>query len=348
MTNETTDSIPAVVAEIMSGKARTEEAWQALTTPKEAKKSMFKKAERKRVKGRIAIEGPTGSGKTFTALSVAQDLAKHYGEKVAVIDTERESASIYADMFAFDVVELDTFSVQNYIAAINAAADAGYGVLVIDSLSHAWAGKGGVLEAVDQAAKRMKNPNSYMAWRQGTTIQEDLIESILRYPGHVIVTMRSKMDYVQDKDKDGKTVIRKIGMAPVQRDGLEYEFTIVGDMDVDHNLVITKSRCAELADQVFPKPGKNFTGPLIAWLDGGKVEEVKGDEPERPEDDGRGVVVGWIVKHEAEVYDNAHAIHNARKKYAGADALDQVQSVDDLKSYARHIQEKIKEAKKSA
>jgi len=240
----------------------------------------FKKAERKRVKGRVAIEGPTGCGKTWTALGLAQAITAHEGSKVAVIDTERESASIYADKFDFDVIELDVFSVQSYMDAINAAADDGYSVLVIDSLSHAWAGRGGVLEAVDKAAKRMKTVNTYAAWREGTVMQDDLVETILRFPGHVIVTMRSKMEYVQEKNDRGKTQIRKVGLAPVQRDGLEYEFTIVGSMDVDHNMVITKSRCDVLSDQVYSKPDAKFFDPLIAWLDGGADMTANMEETE--------------------------------------------------------------------
>ena len=190
----------------------------------------FTKATKKKLKLRLALCGPTGSGKTYTALRMARELAK--GGVVAVIDTEHSSASLYADDFDFVAGELNHHSPRSYCNAINAAAEAGVAVLIIDSLTHAWTGNEGALELVDQAAARNRG-NSYVAWRDVTPMHNELVNAILSFPGHIICTMRSKMEYVQEKDSRGKTVIRKVGMAPIQRAGMEYEFTVVADIDVD-------------------------------------------------------------------------------------------------------------------
>lgn len=227
----------------------------------------FQKATKKRVKARIAIDGPSGSGKTYTALVAATALAE--GGKIAVIDTERGSASLYSDEFSFDVLELTSYHPDNYVKAIRAAESERYPVIVIDSLTHAWEGEGGALDLADEASRRQKTPNSYTAWKEVTPLHRKMVDAILNSSAHVIVTMRSKMEYVQEKDPTGRTTIRKIGLAPIQRAGMEYEFTLVGDMDPDHNIVITKSRCHFLADAVESKPGVAFFAKFRDWLNDG-------------------------------------------------------------------------------
>lgn len=228
---------------------------------------VFTKAVRRQARARVAIDGPSGAGKTYTALVAATELAD--GKKIAVIDTERGSASLYADEFNFDVLELNPpFEPKFYIEALE-AAEKDYAVIVIDSLSHAWEGEGGVLDMHDAATKRQRTENSYTAWKDVTPMHRKLVDSMLQSPAHIIATMRSKMEYSQEKNADGKTVIRKIGMAPIQRQGMEYEFTIVGDMDVDHNLVISKSRCKVMADAVVNKPDRKFFKTLREWLNSG-------------------------------------------------------------------------------
>ena len=220
----------------------------------------FQKASKKQVKARIAIDGPSGSGKTYTALVAATALANN--GKIAVIDTEHGSASLYSDHFSFDVLELASFSPETYTHAIHAAERAGYSVILIDSLSHAWEGEGGALDLADDAARRQKTPNSYTAWKEVTPIHRKMVDAILSSSAHIAATMRSKMDYVQEKDSNGRTLIRKIGLAPVQRAGMEYEFTLVGDMDLDHTIVISKSRCPALADaRRPPRGGAHLPGP---------------------------------------------------------------------------------------
>lgn len=230
--------------------------------------SRFHKATKTKAKARVALVGPSGSGKTYTALLLARGLVGD-GGTIAVIDTERASASKYADdVTAFDALDLDHHSPGEYVDAIKDAAREGYDCLVIDSLSHAWNGRGGALEMVDNAAKRSRD-NSYVAWRDVTPQHNALVDAILTYPGHVVVTMRAKTEYVLETGKNGKQAPRKVGMAPIQRDGMEYEFDVVGDMDLDHNLMISKSRCSALADAVISKPGARVAETLRAWLSDG-------------------------------------------------------------------------------
>lgn len=226
----------------------------------------FTRARKSASRLRMALAGPSGSGKTYSALLIATGLAD--GGPIAVIDTERGSASKYADQFTFDVLELDSFHPDRYIEAIQAAATAGYAVLVIDSLSHAWNGTGGALELHDQAVKRQKTQNSYTAWADITPLQNKLVNAITGAPLHVIATMRAKTEYIQDKNERGGTTIRKVGMAPIQRDGMEYEFDVMGQIDLDHTLVIEKSRCSALSGAVIAKPGAHLAETLADWLRG--------------------------------------------------------------------------------
>ncbi len=229
----------------------------------------FKKATKAQSKLRLAFIGPAGSGKTYSSLRIATALVSPTG-RIALIDTERGSASKYAHRFTFDVLELAEFTVENYIAAIHAAERAGYDCLIIDSLSHAWAGKGGLLEYVDTVTARSKSHNAFSeGWRMATPKHNELVDAMLQSTLHLVVTMRSKTEWVVEKDKDGRSVPRKIGLQPIQRDGLEYEFDVVGDIDFDNRYVISKTRCEDINGKVFEKPGEALAETLRAWLTDG-------------------------------------------------------------------------------
>jgi hypothetical protein len=172
----------------------------------------FKKAVRTKLKARMAIDGPSGAGKTYTSL-IAGTVFAGEGGNIALIDTERGSASLYADQFDFDVLELDHFDPLHYVEAIQAAQGAGYDVLIIDSLSHAWEGEGGALDQVDKNAARFKG-NSFAAWRTVTPKHRKLVDTMLQSDMHIIATMRSKMEYMIEQDKQGKTQIQKVGWHP--------------------------------------------------------------------------------------------------------------------------------------
>ncbi len=227
----------------------------------------FKKATKEQSFGRWATFGPPGSGKTYTSLIFATCLAKLRNSRVAYIDSEHGSASKYADIFDFDVINLDSFSPIIYVQAINAAENTGYRVIVIDSLSHAWNGKDGALEMVDRIAG---SGNKFSAWRTVTPQHNDLVESMLRVNADLFVTMRSKVEYVVEKDDRGKAVPRKVGLAPIQREGLEYEFDVVADMDTDNILHISKTRCPTLTGQHILKPADDVIDIFSQWLTSGE------------------------------------------------------------------------------
>ncbi len=190
-------------------------------------------------------------------------------KRVAVIDTERGSSRRYAKgrPFHFSVLELKTFEPETYVDAIKAAERAGFEVLVIDSLSHEWIGTGGALEQVDRNAK---GGNTFVAWGKVTPRHNAVIDAIMGSSMHIIATMRSKMAHEQTV-KDGKKVVEKLGLAPQQRDGIEFEFDVVGDLDLDNALTITKSRCIELNSKVYRHPGIDLAEILANWLDDGEA-----------------------------------------------------------------------------
>ena len=228
--------------------------------------SLFQRATKERARLRMALVGPAGSGKTYTALAVAAGL----GERVAVLDTEHGSASKYAGLFSFDSFAPDSFEPEVYMDAIREAGRAGYDVLILDSLSHAWSGRGGLLEFVDEQAKRSRSGSSFTAWRDATPRHNALVEAMLAAQLHLIVTMRAKTEFVMERDeKTGKSTPRKIGMQPVQRDGLEYEFDVVGDLTFENDMIISKTRCPSLQGKVISRPGAEFSQTLRDWLTDG-------------------------------------------------------------------------------
>lgn len=232
--------------------------------------SLFSKASRSKLKLRLAINGPAKAGKTYTALRLAFHLAGP-GGRVAVIDTEHRAASKYVGIspdgipWQFDTCLLEHFAPSTYELAIRDAAANGYDVLVIDSLSHAWSGVGGSLDQHDRAADK----NAFTAWRDVTPQHNSMVEAILASPLHVIVTMRARMEYVLEEDAKGKKVPRKVGLKPVQREGLEYEFDVVCDIDDQHCLKVSGSRCPAIDGQIVSMPTGAFIEPVKRWLDEG-------------------------------------------------------------------------------
>jgi hypothetical protein len=225
----------------------------------------FTKATKKAAKGRVALDGPSGSGKTYTALTMATTL----GDRIAVIDTEHSSASKYADLFEFDTLGLQRYSPQILIDALMAAADAGYGVVVVDSLSHFWMGTDGMLEQVDKAAKR-SGGHGMSGWKEMRPVERQMVEALLAYPGHVICTLRVKTDWVEGENSRGKRQMMKVGTKAEQREGLEYEFDLVASMDLSNELTVVKSRCPALAGEIVTRPGRAFAETFKSWLDDGE------------------------------------------------------------------------------
>lgn len=230
---------------------------------------MFVKAQRSKSKLRLALIGPSGSGKTYSALLIAKGL----GGKIAMLDSERGSGSLYSDLVDYDISDLTPpFTPERYIQAIKEAEKAGYNVLIIDSLSHAWSGQGGILEFVDKASQVQKN--NFAAWREASPKHNSLVDSILGADLHIIVTMRSKTAWeVQKDERTGKTRPVKIGLAPVQRDGLEYEFTCVLELSVDGHIATASKDRTDLFDGRYITPDIETGHVLKEWLQG------KGEKP---------------------------------------------------------------------
>lgn len=228
---------------------------------------MFKTATKTKAKLKLALAGATGSGKTYSSLILARKLAGPSG-RVALIDSERGSASLYADRFKFDVADLPDHSIATYERAIRAAADAKYDVLVVDSLSHEWMGKGGALETVD----RMGGNKFTDGWRTVSPQHTAFMDQVLAFPGHVVATLRKKMEYVIVDNAKGKKEPQKVGLAPVQRDGVEYEFSVVLDMEIGGALTVAKTRCAaleEMKGSLRREDIEKVGDVLVAWLNDG-------------------------------------------------------------------------------
>ncbi|MDV5356497.1 ATP-binding protein [Enterobacter asburiae] len=233
----------------------------------------FEKATRKKAKLRLALTGPSGSGKTYSALLVAKGI----GGKVAFIDTEKGSASLYSDIADFDVLELDPpFSPERFIEAIKSAEDAGYETLIIDSITHEWGGVGGCLELVDTIAKAKYRGNSWSAWSEINPRHRLFLDAILRSPMHIIATMRSKTETAQ-VEENGRKKVAKLGMKSEQRDGVEYEFTTVLDIAHEtHHAIASKDR-TKLFSNSDPLVITESTGKvLLDWLESGinPIEEI--------------------------------------------------------------------------
>lgn len=231
----------------------------------------FTKATKRKSRARFALIGPAGSGKTWTSLVFASHIASLAGGRVAVIDSERGTARKYADTFDFDVLELEEFAPSVYISALREADSGDYSVVVVDGLSQAWMGKGGALEMVDRVTALSKSGSSFDAWRKVTPEHNKLVDAMLALRAHLFVTMRTKTEYIIEENDRGKKVPRKIGLQPVQRDGLEYEFDVVGELDLDNQLTIGKTRCSQLRGGVYPRPDASVADIYARWLDEGEA-----------------------------------------------------------------------------
>lgn len=263
----------------------------------------FKKAVRKQAKLRLGISAPAGGGKTLGALMVAKGL----GGKIAVIDTERGSASLYAAPVRlsngsiwtppeFDTMELSApYTPERFIEAIHLAEKAGYDILIIDSTSHEWNGVGGCMEIVDQLAATKYRGNTWSAFSDVTPRHRKFIDAMLSSPLHIIATTRSKTETAQT-DEGGKKRVIKLGMKAEQRDGIEYEFTCFVDLSHDgHYAVATKDRTGVFAGA--PAPLSEDTGrALMQWLESGDVAQ----EP-APADDGFEAPEEWMGRMESTI-----------------------------------------------
>lgn len=230
----------------------------------------FRKAERKQVKLKIGFSGSSGSGKTYSSLITAFGICGDWS-KIAVLDTENGSAELYSHLGDYSVCTIaPPFTPQKYREVIKEAEQEGFEVLIIDSLSHAWSGEGGMLDMQNNAAKASRSGNSYVAWREVTPEHNRLVDAILQSPMDIIVTTRAKAEYVVTDD-NGKKGYKKIGLAPIFRDGLEYELTTFFDMTQDHLATASKDRTGLFGTNDAFVPSEETGKKLNAWRNGGEV-----------------------------------------------------------------------------
>lgn len=200
-------------------------------------------AERRMAKIKMGLQGPSGSGKTYSALLIAFGLVNDWS-KIAVIDTENHSADLYAHLGNYNVLNISLpFSPERYIKAIEICEKANMEVIILDSISHEWDGVGGILDS-----HGAMTGNSFTNWNKVTPRHNAFVQKILQSPSHIIATIRSKQDYVLS-EKNGKMVPEKVGLKGVTRDGLDYEFTIVFDLDIKHNVTASKDRTRLFMDK---------------------------------------------------------------------------------------------------
>lgn len=227
----------------------------------------FRKAERKQAFLKVGLSAPSGAGKTYSALLMAYGICEDW-DKVAVIDTENGSAELYSHLGGYSVCPIaPPFTPKKYIDTIKLAEESGFKVLIIDSLSHAWSGEGGLLDMQDKATKASKSGNSYTAWREVTPEHNRLVDTILQSKLDIIVTTRAKAEYVMVEDNGRKTP-KKVGLAPIFRDGLEYELTTFFDLSQEHIATASKDRTG-LFDNTNFVPTIETGKQLNAWRNGG-------------------------------------------------------------------------------
>lgn len=229
----------------------------------------FRPAERASTHARISLSGPSGSGKSYTALAMAHGFSDPDHGRIAVIDTERGSAAKYAGLndWSFNTVTPHAFSPTSLIDLLAIAAGGGHDVVIIDSFSAYWSGVEGMLEQVDLHSR---NGSNWSGWKEVRPDERRMLDALTSYPGHVIVTMRVKTEYVVDKDNEGKARVRKVGLRPDQRDNIEYEFDVGAEIDLDHTLSVSSTRIPPVAGAVVTKPGPEFAITIKDWLQEGK------------------------------------------------------------------------------
>lgn len=226
----------------------------------------LKKAQRKQAKIKMALQGPSGSGKTFSSLLLASGITGY--EKIGLIDTENHSADLYSHLGDFNVLQLEKpFTPERFIKAIEVCEQAGMEVIIIDSITHEW-------ECILELHGNMPG-NTFTAWNKVTPRHNAFVQKLLQSGYHIIATIRTKQDYTLT-DKNGKMVPEKIGLKGVQRDGIDYEFTVVMDLDIKHLAKASKDRTGLFMDQPESVITAEYGKKILAWCNAGvSVSKIK-------------------------------------------------------------------------
>lgn len=236
-----------------------------------------KQAEKRQKKAKLAITGFSGSGKTLSGLMIAQGL----GSKIGVIDSENGSASLYSDRIPFLVVELSPpFTPESYQESMDALVAAGCDVIMVDSGSHEWRGAGGILDQKDKLDQRGSG-GDFKNWGKVKPKHANFIDAIIHCPVHMIVTFRSKTEWIVEKNDKGKMEPRKVGTEPITESGTDFEFDIVFDMGNENLANVSKDRSSVFIGQTF-KPSQETGKKLLAWLNSGSAPVVRAQESSAP------------------------------------------------------------------
>lgn len=233
---------------------------------------IFEPAVKAALKGRLALVGPAGSGKTWTGLLTASALAQ--GGRIAVIDTNRRQSLHYADAFKFDVAHMRTFHPDNLTAVLGDCS--GYDVAMVDTWSSFWSGPEGMLEQVDLASEGRPGSTFNNGWKTMRPAEVRMLEAMMSFPGHLVVTIRTKTEWLVGTE-NGKAKPVKVGTKPEQRENLEYEFDLVANMDMDNTLTVVKSHCPPLHNAQINKPTEEFGFTFLQWLSDGTKPKTAWD-----------------------------------------------------------------------
>jgi hypothetical protein len=224
-----------------------------------------RKATRQKAKIKLGLSAVSGAGKTYTSLLIAKGLAKGDLSKVTIVDTENNSADLYSHLGPYNVIPLSApFSPEKYIAAIKECEEAGDEVIIVDSITHEWEGKGGCLEIHSSMTG-----NSYTNWALVTPRHQNFINAILQSKCHVITTVRRKQDYEMSKNENGKTKVEKVGLKEITREGFEYEVTTNLELDIKHNATASKDRTGLFMGQPPFIPDESTGKKILAWCESG-------------------------------------------------------------------------------
>jgi AAA domain len=259
----------------------------------------IERAKRTQARLRLAVTASSNGGKTWSSILIAKGIVEHMIEqgiltgtlegKIGVIDTERKSSTLYEHLAPFDCVHLNPpYSADRYGQALTVLEGAGYPVIIVDQISHAWSGPGGMLAMLNRVAKSDHYGNTFNAWGDITPAQDAFIDRLLSSPAHLIVTMRQKTEWVLEAKvgRDGKEKLqpRRIGTKPIQRDGVEYEFTTLLGLDTDTHLATTlKNRCPVFKDGVQVLLNEDVGKRLAEWMLGGAP--LAAEEARQPTDE---------------------------------------------------------------
>jgi len=240
-------------------------------------KLTLKTASRKKAQIKMALQGPSGSGKTYSALLIAHGMIGEWS-KIAVIDTENGSADLYSDLGEYNTITMGPpFSPIRYKEAIDMCIAAGIECIIIDSVSHEW---DWCLEEVDRVTKTSRSGNSYVAWGKVTPQHNEFVNSILQAPVHIIGCIRTKQDYVMNEGANGKMKPEKVGTKGKQREGVEYEFTTVLDLDMNHHATASKDRTGLFMDKYPEIVTADFGKRILDWCNSGADILPKNHIPE--------------------------------------------------------------------